>query len=238
MLKTCPGFVRDVNLKVTGPSYSPSVILWREEQIIDLKRLCCPGHPILGVDKTFNVGDYYTLQIHLALQRKDTKQQPLFMGPIYVHESSTFDSFHHYFAHLAAQIQDPSTCNMVVGSDDEKALTKVLRIAFRGIKQTLCTRHLRENTMRHWKDVGVKSSDRDALVKAIFHDESSLIQAKILINTRKEKTIWTLNGPKMTKCTLTRYVIRFSNMSWSSSGGAFWTPQNGQTTMLNRSTIW
>jgi hypothetical protein len=34
---------------------APCIILWDDDQIEDLKTLCCSGQSIVGIDKTFNL---------------------------------------------------------------------------------------------------------------------------------------------------------------------------------------
>ena len=45
-------FVRSI---IRDNNKTPCIALYSDEQISDLKNICCTGHSILGVDKTFNL---------------------------------------------------------------------------------------------------------------------------------------------------------------------------------------
>lgn len=53
-------FVRRV---ITGPGNVPSVILYTDQQIADIKRFCCSSSSahstVLSIDKTYNLGDMF-----------------------------------------------------------------------------------------------------------------------------------------------------------------------------------
>ena len=58
-----------------------------------------------------------------------------------------------------------STNDMVIGTDEEKALVKALKSSFPESKLTLCTRHLGENFKRHLKNkVGMNEKLRKKLL--------------------------------------------------------------------------
>ena len=56
MVSANDGFVRSV---VRTNSKTPCIILYSDEQLTDLKNLCCSGQTVLGVDKTFNLCDMH-----------------------------------------------------------------------------------------------------------------------------------------------------------------------------------
>jgi len=68
----------------------PSVILYSEQQIRELKAFCFTGtgDSILDFDKTFNLGAIYvTVAVYknMAVVWRRTNQHSLFMGPLYLH---------------------------------------------------------------------------------------------------------------------------------------------------------
>ena len=65
--------------------------------------------------------------------------------------------YQRFFTHLSAvlgtEIESSllSTNDLVIGTDEEKALVKALKSSFPNSKLRLCTRHLGENFRRHLK---------------------------------------------------------------------------------------
>ena len=76
---------------------------------------------------------------------------PILLGPLYLHWDVTFHTYQRFFSHLAAVLDHPmhqaelGTNNLIVGSDEEKALVKAVKMSFPQAKLTLCTRHLEKN---------------------------------------------------------------------------------------------
>jgi hypothetical protein len=77
----------------------PCIILYTAEQISDLCRICCPPPParsaVLGVDKTFNIGPLHatvTAYKNLSLIKRQTREHPIFIGPIFLHGNSDADT--------------------------------------------------------------------------------------------------------------------------------------------------
>ena len=76
----------DYKNKTTG------VILYTEEQLMDFQRSCC-ARPLgqstkVGVDKTLNLGPMHltvTAFKQLAVTRKKTGENPIFLGPMFLH---------------------------------------------------------------------------------------------------------------------------------------------------------
>ena len=82
---------------------SPGIILYTDDQIRDLKILCCTGRAILGVDKTFNLCDMHvtvTCYKQLAAVRLTSGEAPVFIGPIFIHDNSDFETYCHFFTTL------------------------------------------------------------------------------------------------------------------------------------------
>ena len=151
------------------------VVLYTEEQLTDFKRSCCAG-PLrqcteVGVDKTFNLGPVHltvTAYKQPSVTRKTTGDNPVFIGPMFLHGNSDFASLLPFFQHLRGQLIDvPSS--PVFGSDDDKAQSKAIDEAFPNVKRLTCTRHLKENIQRHLCDtVGCSMADRQRIMQQIF----------------------------------------------------------------------
>lgn len=129
----------------------PSVILYTDEQLQDLKKFCTSeSKQIIGVDRTFNLGaTYVTLTVfhNYNLIRKISNNPPIMMGPCYLHWNGTYHSYHRFFSHLQCFLDDVAGAelsgkNLVFGSDEEKAITKAIKKCFPESQQILCTRHV------------------------------------------------------------------------------------------------
>ena len=71
-------FVQRVN---HGKKCPTSIILYVAQQVLDMKRFCCSGSTVLGIDKTFNLGKVYaTVMVfkNLSVVKSSTGEHPLF----------------------------------------------------------------------------------------------------------------------------------------------------------------
>jgi len=128
---------------------------------------------VLGVDRTFNLGEMFLTTIvckHPAIVRSSTNENPIFLGPMYIHGRSLFEDYHSFFSHVKTKLNN--TKNLVLGSDDEKALTKAMRYCFPTATHLLCTRHLKGNLNDFMKDkAGLTQSERVKISEKVFGDE-------------------------------------------------------------------
>ena len=80
-------FVRHISC---GLGKTPTIVLYTEEQLFDLKKLCGGGHSVLGVDKTFNLGNMHvivTCYKQITVKRRRTGEPTIFL-----HDTSDFES--------------------------------------------------------------------------------------------------------------------------------------------------
>jgi len=148
----------------------PFVIAYTPQQMRDMRRFCARATPehlrtVLGVDRTFNLGPCYVTCIvykNMAVTRVSTQDHPVFLGPILLHFDGLTETYRCFFSHVAAELDGHGLCtemlgneNLVFGSDDEKAMVNVLRIAFPSAHHVFCARHIIENVRRHLTDKGV-----------------------------------------------------------------------------------
>lgn len=67
---------------------------------------------------------------------------------------------------------------IVIGSDEEKAITKGLRTVFTNATHLLCTLHLKENVRHYLKDkVGCNTKDRESIIGQIFGSDGLVFSA-------------------------------------------------------------
>lgn len=120
----------------------PSVICYTEDQLLDLQRSCLYHNEVLGFDKTYNLGDVHvtvSAYKNVTVRNTETGEHPIMLGPVLLHGSSTYSSYKAYFSYLADKIPSvPPTGSgnqLVIGSDDEKAMKGAIRDAFPGACQ-------------------------------------------------------------------------------------------------------
>lgn len=129
-----------------GKDKVPTVILYTDDMLADIKRFCCSGpnaaRTVIGFDKTFNLGQLHVTVgafKHLAVTRQDTGEHPIFAGPMFIHGNSDYITYAEFFNHLASKIAD-APCQPVIGSDDEKAMRKAIDTAFPNGSRISCVR--------------------------------------------------------------------------------------------------
>jgi hypothetical protein len=126
----------------------PSVILYHERQVEDLRRFCFDMDvgSVLSFDKTYNLGAFFvtpSVYTHKALLRKTTQEEPIFLGPIFLHGHSDFATYATFFSHIAAKLVDSDSTKLVLGSDEEAAMRKALTHAFPRARLVVCSRHMK-----------------------------------------------------------------------------------------------
>lgn len=89
-------FVQDVTC-----APEPMAALCNEQQLIYINRCCC--HPfslsILGVDATFNLGEFNVTPMvyrHLLLENKKSGHPPLLLGLLLMHYQKQFRSYNYH----------------------------------------------------------------------------------------------------------------------------------------------
>jgi len=169
------------------------IILYTEEQLQDIRRLCCSSPhgqtTVLGFDKTYNLGDIHvtaSVLNHLAVTRARTDEHPIFAEPMSLHGNSDYNTYTFFFQHLASKLQECSL-QPVSGSDQEKAMCKAMDYAFPSAAHLTCTRHMHGNAEDYLRDsIGVSEADRARVVDTIFGknglaeaDESVLFDCRL-----------------------------------------------------------
>lgn len=70
---------------------APCIIRYSEDQMTNLKTLCCSGQRILWVDKTFNLCDMHvtaTCYKQIRVLKDMTNEPPIFLGSVFIHDNS------------------------------------------------------------------------------------------------------------------------------------------------------
>lgn len=136
------------------PKKPPSIIIYSDERLEDLKSNCTSSNgSVLGIDRTFNLGPCFvttTIYKNRKVVKRETLQNPIFLGSTLLHWDGETESYHNFFCHLNNKLGFPS--GLKVGSDEEKAVLRAIRHAFGDPVQLLCTKHLKDNVRRYLKD--------------------------------------------------------------------------------------
>jgi hypothetical protein len=167
-------FVRSVTVT---KNKVPAVILYDDEQISLIKSFCFNKSlgSVLSFDKTYNLGAVFvttSVFTNKALLRRMTEDDPIFIGPMFLHGHSDFESFAIFLSHLSACFVDSDSTQLKLGSDEEHALVKAMRFAFPRAQLVTCTRHLKDNAIRYLQDkTGTDVISRNSIISSIFGDE-------------------------------------------------------------------
>lgn len=90
--------VRKIFLTSNKP---PSVIVYSDEQLEDMKSNCIgPNGSVIGIDRTFNLGPCFvtsTTYKNVKILKRETLQNPIFLGPIFLHWDGKTDSYFKVF---------------------------------------------------------------------------------------------------------------------------------------------
>jgi len=155
----------------------PSVILYTERQIRELKAFCFSGSSgsVLLFDKTFNLGAIYvTVAVYknLAVVRRKTNDHPIFIGPLYLHGHSDAETYSFFFSHVSSRLLDCPFSQLTIGADEEQAMRKAMTHAFHGALQVTCTQHLQSNGDKKLDSVvGSRSDVRRKVHNALFGND-------------------------------------------------------------------
>ena len=111
--------------------------------------------------------------------RKETKDHPIFAGPMLLLKDVSYQAYRAFFSHLCAELEH-SVDNIELrlhesiefGSDDEKAITKAIENSFPNAKRRLCTKHLKDNVKHYLQNhVSVNTTERNNIMSDIFGDD-------------------------------------------------------------------
>ena len=157
-----------------------SVICHTKDQMIDFKLFLSRHGGTVGVDRTFNLGHFFATTLdykHPRVIKNDTKDHPIFIGPLLLHKDASYRTYYSFFAYIATEIKLGDIelrlpQNMYFGSDDEKALTKSIEDVFPSAARRLCTKHLKDNFNHYMQDkVGIHTKERQRLMDVVVGPE-------------------------------------------------------------------
>jgi hypothetical protein len=156
-----------------APHRVPSVVLYSDKQLRDLKAYCFnrASGSVWSFDKTFNLGSVYvtpSVYKNMSLTSRRTGDCPIFLGPVFLHGHSDLETYGVFFGHMATRLMDCSQTELTLGSDEELAIRKSMAMFFPRASTVVCSRHIKDNIGRKLDSVlGAKSPQRKLLYDAI-----------------------------------------------------------------------
>lgn len=165
-------FVREV---VGAPE--PRCVLVNNRQVNDIISFCCADRPnncVLGVDPTFNLGDFYatfTVYRNLALEDRNGRH-PLFLGPALVHNRKLYSSYKHLPQVLGNSNQTTKLLK-AFGTDGEVNLYTALKDEWLEADHLSCFVHMKRNIERKLGDLGIKGGEATKFVTEIFGNDTT-----------------------------------------------------------------
>lgn len=166
------------------------VVLANNLQLAEVKRFCTnpASFSVLGVDVTFNVGDFYvclTTYRDLMLKTK-SGCHPVMLGPILLHQRKLFTS---YYTLPSTMIRyDPDLRGILAfGTDGELALSKAFESAFPFAVHLLCDMHMEDTITSKLKDLGIRGLEAKQYKVDIFGGQCDPSSPSLVSSKSKEE---------------------------------------------------
>ena len=97
---------------------------------------------------------------------------------MFLHGNSDTETFFLFFQHLAGKLLHTGTAP-IIGSDEEKAMTNAIQMAFAASFRLSCTRHLKQNFNAYLTDhARLTSGERKKVVNKLLRRRGLLERAK------------------------------------------------------------
>ncbi|XP_068232727.1 uncharacterized protein [Palaemon carinicauda] len=171
-------FVRHVGYDEKGEV--DSLILYTEEQILDLCRFCCSrfSRSVLGVktlfkDQGFNVTVLtYT---NYSVIHVPTGKHPLFIGPVFIHKNENVSAYNLFFLHMKDTfskthdiVRNGRKNPLVWGSDLSRTVHQSLAHVYARTMRLVCVEHLKSRVREVVMKYPNKSSESKERILQFF----------------------------------------------------------------------
>lgn len=160
-------------VRIVTASPEPMCILATNSQLKDLERSStnCNSFSIISIDPTFSLGDFSVTCItyrHLLLKDHRTGEPPIMLGPVFVHQRKTSETYHFFSSSLITLM--PSLDKLLAfGTDGENSLGMAFEQQFKYAIHLQCFRHLIQNIKRKLTyDIGLKEDEESKILSHIF----------------------------------------------------------------------
>ena len=159
-------FIREVRL-----APEPCVVMAMDYQLADVDAFCtCPDHHcILGIDPTFDLGNFnVTVTTYKQLQLINKNgEPPIFVGPLFLHYRKSFSCYHSFASCLLGLNKNLANIK-VFGTDGETALIDAFKQQCNSASHLLCFTHCRENIKRKLRELRIPSNVASDYLMEIF----------------------------------------------------------------------
>ena len=142
----------DKFVRVVTACPEPMCLLANDQQLADLARFGTDPSlfSVLSIDPTFSLGDFSVTCItyrHLLVTDPRTGQSPIMLGPLFIHQSKSYSTYH-FFASSLIGIAPKLVGVLAFGTDGEEALVKAFKQQFQFAIHLRCSRHMRQDIKR------------------------------------------------------------------------------------------
>ena len=124
----------------------------------------------MTVDTTFKLGQFYVTPMtyqHCMLQDIKTRQHPIMIGPLLVHQKVDFPAFN-YFCSTLVGLHKGLKQVLAFGTDGGKALVEALSHNFPFAAQLRCFLHFKKNVEQKLRELGIPSQISQEYIADIF----------------------------------------------------------------------
>ena len=172
IIEKCKAMSKDRLVREVVAAPEPTCIIATDQQLADLDRFCCaprPHNAILGIDPTFNLGDFYvtcTVYRHSGMNNKEGKLC-LFHGPMFIHQRKLYETYHQFASGLS-RLQPSLKMLKAFGTDGEQALYSAFHSVFPDADHLRCTVHMKRNIKEKLKSMAIPSNVSKEFVREIF----------------------------------------------------------------------
>jgi len=90
---------------------------------------------------------------NVALNRRRTKECPVFLGPVFIHANQDFDAYADFFGNLSDKLVDCNVQQLTLGSDDDAAMHKCFKHFFPSASRVPCSIRIKKNVSQQLDDI-------------------------------------------------------------------------------------
>ncbi len=163
---------KDGYIKEVMGAPEPVAFLATDRQLKDIELYCThpSNYSILGVDATFNLGDFMvtpTTYRPLKIYDVNTGKSPVFLGPMLIHQSKT----QQVYSILPSSMKRFNPCLAQVqafGTDGEIPLSSAFKQEFPVADHHLCSLHFKRNMESKLSSIGVHGKEQLPFIRDIL----------------------------------------------------------------------
>lgn len=166
----------EVKTIVKKDKYTPfCIVLYSDDQIADIRNICCTRKSVLTVEKTFKFGDMFVTSTcfkQIKVMKEKTGECPIFIGPLLLHDNCDVKSYETLFSLIETCLTETEKSKLVLSCDKELSLVTVLTNVFPEATQLQSAKNVSEGKTQSLCDDGDKKATGDQII-----DLDEVIQA-------------------------------------------------------------